>query len=208
MNKQKLLALFSGIFVVTLLITSCGGNVKTTNSSSSGKTYTTPPPMTIDENKTYTATMKTNYGDIVIQLFPKEAPITVNNFVFLSRQGYYDGVIFHRVIKGFMIQGGDPTGTGAGGPGYQFQDELPTTRSYTKGIVAMANAGPNTNGSQFFIMLADYPLQKAYTIFGQVTSETQNVVDKIGNVPVDNPNSQSPRPTVDVHIISVTITEN
>ena len=88
MNKQKLFALFTGIIVVILLITSCGGNVKTTNSSSSGKTYTTPPPMTIDENKTYTATMKTNYGDIVIQLFPKEAPITVNNFVFLCPTGF------------------------------------------------------------------------------------------------------------------------
>jgi cyclophilin family peptidyl-prolyl cis-trans isomerase len=162
--------------------------------------------MTIDQNKTYTATIKTNYGDIVIQLFPKEAPVTVNNFVFLARQGFYDGVKFHRVIKGFMIQGGDPTGTGMGGPGYQFKDELPTTRSYTKGIIAMANAGANTNGSQFFIMLADYPLAKNYSIFGQVTGG-QDVVDKIGNVPVDDPNSQSPKPTVDVHINTITITE-
>jgi cyclophilin family peptidyl-prolyl cis-trans isomerase len=206
-HKYKLSAFFAFIFVFSIAITSCGGNVKTTNSSTGRKTYTTTPPMTIDQNKTYTATMKTNYGDVVIQLFPKEAPITVNNFVFLARQGFYDGVKFHRVIKGFMIQGGDPTGTGTGGPGYRFQDELPTTRSYTKGIVAMANAGPNTNGSQFFIMLADYPLQKNYSIFGQVTSETQSVVDKIGNVSVDNPNSQSPKPTVDVHIISITITE-
>jgi cyclophilin family peptidyl-prolyl cis-trans isomerase len=162
--------------------------------------------MTIDQNKTYTATIKTNYGDIVIQLFPKEAPVTVNNFVFLARQGFYDGVKFHRVINGFMIQGGDPTGTGMGGPGYQFKDELPTTRSYTKGIIAMANAGANTNGSQFFIMLADYPLAKNYSIFGQVTGG-QDVVDKIGNVPVDDPNSQSPKPTVDVHINTITITE-
>jgi cyclophilin family peptidyl-prolyl cis-trans isomerase len=162
--------------------------------------------MTTDQNKTYTATMKTNYGDIVIQLFPKEAPVTVNNFVFLARQGFYDGVKFHRVINGFMIQGGDPTGTGMGGPGYQFKDELPTTRSYTKGIIAMANAGANTNGSQFFIMLADYPLAKNYSIFGQVTGG-QDVVDKIGNVPVDDPNSQSPKPTVDVHINTITITE-
>jgi cyclophilin family peptidyl-prolyl cis-trans isomerase len=163
--------------------------------------------MTIDQNKTYTATIKTNYGDIVIQLFPKEAPVTVNNFVFLARQGFYDGVKFHRVIKGFMIQGGDPTGTGMGGPGYQFKDELPTTRTYTKGIIAMANAGANTNGSQFFIMLSDYPLAKDYSIFGQVTIDTQNIVDKIGNVPVDDPNSQSPKPTVDVHINTITITE-
>ena len=207
MQKHKLYILLTGMFVLILLLISCGGNVKTTNSSSSRKTYTAPPPMTIDQNKTYTATVKTNYGDIVIQLFPMEAPVTVNNFVFLARQGFYDGVKFHRVIKGFMIQGGDPTGTGMGGLGYKFQDELPTTRSYTKGIVAMANAGPDTNGSQFFIMLADYPLAKNYSIFGQVTNETQSVVDKIGNVPVDNPNSQSPKPTVDVHIISITIAE-
>jgi cyclophilin family peptidyl-prolyl cis-trans isomerase len=170
------------------------------------KSWSSPPAMTTDQNKTYTATMKTNYGDIVIQLFPKEAPVTVNNFVFLARQGFYDGVKFHRVINGFMIQGGDPTGTGMGGPGYQFKDELPTTRSYTKGIIAMANAGANTNGSQFFIMLADYPLAKNYSIFGQVTGG-QDVVDKIGNVPVDDPNSQSPKPTVDVHINTITITE-
>jgi cyclophilin family peptidyl-prolyl cis-trans isomerase len=163
--------------------------------------------MTIDQNKTYTATIKTNYGDIVVQLFPKEAPVTVNNFVFLARQGFYDGVIFHRVIKDFMIQGGDPTGTGMGGPGYQFKDELPTTRSYTKGIIAMANAGPNTNGSQFFIMLANYPLSPNYSIFGQTTTETQSVVDKIGSVQVDNPNSQSPKPVVNVVISTIIITE-
>ena len=186
------------IVISILLLTAC--------TSSKTKSWSSPPAMTIDQNKTYTATIKTNYGDIVIQLFPKEAPVTVNNFVFLARQGFYDGVKFHRVIKGFMIQGGDPTGTGMGGPGYQFKDELPTTRSYTKGIIAMANAGANTNGSQFFIMLADYPLAKNYSIFGQVTGG-QDVVDKIGNVPVDDPNSQSPKPTVDVHINTITITE-
>ena len=146
--QKKLFAIFIGIIALTLLITSCGGNVK--------KTYSAPPPMTIDQNKNYTATIKTNYGDIVIQLLPKEAPLTVNNFVFLARAGFYDGVKFHRVITGFMIQSGDPTGTGTGGPGYKFADELPTTLDYTKGTVAMANSGPNTNGSQFFIMLADY----------------------------------------------------
>ena len=170
------------------------------------KTYSALPPMTIDQNKTYTATIKTNYGDIVIQLLPKDAPLTVNNFVFLARAGFYGGVKFHRVVKGFMIQGGDPTGTGAGGPGYQFQDELPTTRSYTKGTIAMANAGPNTNGSQFFIMLANYPLPKSYSIFGQVTSG-QDVVDTIGNVPVKVVNGENSSPTVDVHILTVTIAE-
>jgi cyclophilin family peptidyl-prolyl cis-trans isomerase len=198
MSKHKIYAFFTGIIILTLTLTSCGGNVN--------KTYSAPPPMTIDQNKTYTATIKTNYGDIVIQLLPKEAPITVNNFVFLARAGFYDGVKFHRVVKGFMIQGGDPTGTGAGGPGYKFQDELPTTRNYTKGTIAMANAGPNTNGSQFFIMLANYPLPKSYSIFGQVTSG-QDVVDKIGNVPVKVANGENSSPTVDVHIITVTIAE-
>ena len=200
MQKHKLFTIFTCIAALSIVITSCGGNVK--------KTYSAPPPMTIDQNKTYIATIITNYGDIVIQLLPKEAPLAVNNFVFLARQGFYNGVKFHRVIKGFMIQSGDPTGTGTGGPGYKFADELPTTDDYTKGTVAMANSGPNTNGSQFFIMLADYSgiLQKNYTIFGKVTSG-QDVVDTIGNVPVDNPNSQSPKPTVDVHINTITITE-
>ena len=198
MSKHKIYAFFTGIIILTLTLTSCGGNVN--------KTYSAPPPMTIDQDKTYTATIQTNYGDIVIQLLPKEAPMTVNNFVFLARAGFYDGVKFHRVVKGFMIQGGDPTGTGAGGPGYKFQDELPTTRNYTKGPIAMANAGPNTNGSQFFIMLANYPLPKSYSIFGQVTSG-QDVVDKIGNVPVKVANGENSSPTVDVHIVTVTITE-
>ena len=104
MQKHKLFAIFTGIAVLTLVVTSCGGNVK--------KTYSAPPPMTIDQNKNYTATIKTNYGDIVIQLLPKEAPVAVNNFVFLAQQGFYNGVKFHRVVKGFMIQSGDPTGTG------------------------------------------------------------------------------------------------
>jgi peptidylprolyl isomerase len=198
MAKRKLFALFTFLTVTAILITSCGGNVK--------KSYTAAPPMTIDPNRTYKATMKTNYGDIVILLLPKNAPITVNNFVFLSRQGFYDGVKFHRVIKGFMIQGGDPTGTGMGGPGYKFADELPTSLNYNKGTLAMANAGPNTNGSQFFICLANVSLPKSYSIFGQVTSG-QDVVDKIGNVAVKASNGEMSSPTVDVHINTITITE-
>jgi peptidylprolyl isomerase len=170
--------------------------------------------MTIDVNKTYTATMKTNFGDIVIQLYPKQAPLTVNNFVFLARQGFYDGVIFHRVVKGFMIQGGDPTGTGTGGPGYKFADEKPTgTLDYYSGVIAMANSGPNTNGSQFFIMLGDYSygkLSKDYSIFGRATSaDSMAVVNKIGNVPTKmGAMNEMSVPTVDVHIITVTIDEN
>ena len=147
------------------------------------KNYPTQPPLNIDENKTYTATMKTNHGDIGIQLLPKNAPLTVNNFVFLARDGYYEGVKFHRIVKGFMIQGGDPTGTGAGGPGYKFRDELPTMLDYNKGILAMANAGPNTNGSQFFITTAPTTwLNGHHTIFGQVTKGYE-FVPKIENTP-------------------------
>jgi peptidylprolyl isomerase len=200
MQQHKIYAFFSGIVILTLLLTSCVGNVK--------KTYAAPPPMTIDQNKTYTATIKTNYGDIVIQLLPKEAPLAVNNFVFLARAGFYDGVKFHRVIKGFMIQSGDPTGTGRGGPGYKFADELPTTRGYVQGTLAMANSGYNTNGSQFFITLADlsYSLPKLYSIFGLVTGG-MDVVTKIGNVPVKTANGELSSPTVDVHINTITITE-
>ena len=143
------------------------------------KSYDKAPEMVIDPAKTYTATLQTNKGTIEVEFLPGEAPNTVNNFVCLARDGYYDGTPFHRVVKGFMIQGGDPTGTGTGGPGYRFNDEK-VVRPYNKGIMAMANAGPNTNGSQFFIMLEDYPLPPNYTIFGQVKSG-QDVVDAIGN---------------------------
>ncbi len=134
------------------------------------KRYSTPPPMQIDTNRAYRAIIKTNKGDIHLQLNPSEAPLTVNNFVALAREGYYDGVTFHRVVPRFVIQGGDPTGTGSGGPGYQFQDE-PVKRPYKAGTVAMANAGPNTNGSQFFICLEDQPnLPPNYTIFGDTVA--------------------------------------
>jgi len=126
--------------------------------------------MQIDTNRAYRAIIKTNKGDIHLQLNPSEAPLTVNNFVALAREGYYDGVTFHRVVPRFVIQGGDPTGTGSGGPGYQFQDE-PVKRPYKAGTVAMANAGPNTNGSQFFICLEDQPnLPPNYTIFGDTVA--------------------------------------
>ena len=134
------------------------------------KQYSAPPPMQVETNKTYHATIKTNKGDIHLQLNPAEAPQTVNNFVTLARDGFYDGVVFHRVVPGFVIQGGDPTGSGSGGPGYKFKDE-PVKRSYKAGTVAMANSGPHTNGSQFFICLEDQPgLPSLYTIFGDTTS--------------------------------------
>lgn len=141
----------------------------------------------IKEGKSYTAIIKTSVGDITVDL-SKETKATTNNFVFLAKDHFYDGVIFHRVISGFMIQGGDPTGTGMGGPGYKFADEK-FTGQYLRGTIAMANAGPNTNGSQFFIMHADYPLPPSYTIFGTTVSGLE-VVDKIASAktgPSDRP---------------------
>ncbi len=165
--------------------------------------------MLIDTNKNYTAIMVTSMGNITLELFAKEDPLTVNNFVFLARQGFYNGVKFHRVKKGFVIQGGDPTGTGFGGPGYTFADE-PVTRDYIAGTLAMANSGANTNGSQFFITLGNLTgqLEKKYTIFGLVTSGF-DVVLAIGNVPVEaNPfTGELSWPVTDVYIISISIEE-
>ncbi len=165
------------------------------------KSYPAPPPMAIDPAHSYTATIETSAGTMTAELFASEAPKTVNNFVFLARDGFYDGVIFHRVISGFMIQGGDPTGTGRGGPGYRFDDE-PVTRKYSRGILAMANAGPNTNGSQFFVMHADYGLPPNYTIFGRLTAG-EDVLDKIASAQT----GAQDRPVAPVTINSVTIAE-
>jgi peptidyl-prolyl cis-trans isomerase B (cyclophilin B) len=139
-----------------------------------------PPALEIDATKTYKATIETPRGDIVLELYPKHAPKTVNNFVFLARQGYYDGITFHRVISNFMIQGGDPTGTGRGGPGYTFEDETRgNPLKHDKGVLSMANAGPATNGSQFFITHSPQPhLDGRHTVFGKVI-EGQDVVDSI-----------------------------
>ncbi|GAA4853649.1 hypothetical protein GCM10023310_35720 [Paenibacillus vulneris] len=152
------------------------------------KTYDKAPEMSIDVNKTYEAVIHTSKGDFTMELFPKTAPLTVNNFVFLARDGFYEDVEFHRVIESFMIQTGDPTGTGTGGPGYKFADELNTPYKYEPGIVAMANAGPNTNGSQFFICTGEdskslnrYP---NYTIFGKIT-DGMETVRTIAGTPVE-----------------------
>lgn len=160
------------------------------------------PAFTVDTAKTYTAVLDTNHGEITLELDAGRSPLTVNNFVFLAREGFYDGVIFHRCIPGFVIQGGDPTGTGRGGPGYKFRDEIDGAGSYTRGTVAMANSGPNTNGSQFFICVADVGLPHSYTIFGEVTSGL-DAVDSILAVPTD----RSDRPEQDCVIRTVTITE-
>lgn len=165
------------------------------------KSYAAPPQMVLDPAKKYSATIDTTAGTMTAELFASEAPKTVNNFVFLARDGFYNDVIFHRVIRGFMVQGGDPTGTGRGGPGYKFEDE-PVTRSYNRGILAMANAGPNTNGSQFFVMHADYGLPPNYTIFGRLTSG-EDVLDKIATAQT----GAQDRPTEPVKINSVTVSE-
>jgi peptidyl-prolyl cis-trans isomerase B (cyclophilin B) len=144
------------------------------------KSYSAPPAMTIDPNKNYTVTFDTSKGSIVVDLFPKDAPKTVNNFVFLAKDGFYNGTKFHRVIENFMIQGGDPEGTGRGGPGYRFEDEVgPGKPKHKVGSLSMANAGPGTNGSQFFIThIATDWLNGKHTVFGQVRSG-QDVVNKI-----------------------------
>ena len=168
------------------------------------KQWNSPPEMVIDPSKRYTAKMSTSMGELVIALDAVQAPNTVNNFVFLAREGYYDGVIFHRIIQGFMCQGGDPTGTGRGGPGYKFADELPKPRQYEIGSVAMANAGPNTNGSQFFIVSgpSGVGLPPQYSLFGKVVKglEVLEQMEKVKTGPGD-------KPVQDLTINSVEITE-
>ncbi len=206
--------------LVIIILVSCGGTDSPSETSDTtilettttlgeimGKTYSKQHEMTIDDSKNYTALIKTSLGDMKVEFFTKDAPVTVNNFITLAKDGYYDGVIFHRVISDFMIQGGDPSGTGHGDygkyPGYEFEDELNNQVPYTKGILAMANRGPNTNGSQFFIMHVDYPLPYSYTIFGKVI-DGLDVIDKIASVET----GAGDKPVENVVIESVEISEN
>lgn len=232
--------LAAGVLLTFLAVTGCGGAAPTKKESpppasqgtppaGQGQGQTSPPKpaegekpkmqwdkapeMKIDVNKQYFATLKTNKGDIKVELLAKESPKTVNNFVFLAREKFYDGVIFHRVIKTFMVQTGDPTGTGRGGPGYRFEDELPPKHSYDPGIVAMANSGPNTNGSQFFICSGtdcrnlNAPQYAKYNQFGKVVAG-MDVLGQIAGVPVGpgNPGENS-RPQQEVKILSIAIEE-
>lgn len=208
--------------LLVLVVAGCAGNKAATppsdstgsQSSSTGqaqvhKTWSSPPSMQIDPKKSYQAIIHTSMGDITINLFAADAPKTVNNFVFLAKNDFYNGLKFHRVIKNFMIQTGDPNGDGTGGPGYKFADELPPKHPYAPGIVAMANAGPNTNGSQFFICSgpdAD-TLPTQYTVFGQVV-KGMDVVEKISDVKV-GPNAQGEMssPLQPVYMKSVDIVE-
>src|SRR3989344_5485510 len=178
--KREIIVIF---LILLIFISGCGGNKMNNNSK---------------------VKLETTQGDIVIELYEKEMPITAGNFKKLVQEKYYDEVIFHRVIDGFIIQGGDPTGTGMGGPGYKFEDE-PVIGQYTRGTVAMANSGPNTNGSQFFIMHQDYPLPPNYVIFGKVV-EGMEIVDKIATAPVKTSSSgenSSPINPVTVQEVSI-----
>ncbi len=225
-------------FILTLLtcvlslLAGCGGSTASTGAAAtvntaavqaacgtaSGATTGTPqrsygaaPPMQIDPNKQYTATIQTQYGNIVIQLLPKQAPKTVNNFVFLACHHFYDGLAFHRIVASFVIQGGDPQGTGAGGPGYQFADELPPNSSvYTAGALAMANSGPNTNGSQFFICTGDdsQQLQPLYSYFGKVTAGMDAVTAIAHVATVAGPTGEKSQPTTPVVMQHVLIQES
>lgn len=179
----------------------------TPSSTVNYKQYSEPPKMEIDTKKSYTATLATNKGSITIELTASETPVTVNNFVFLAKQGFYDGTTFHRVVKGFMIQGGDPRGDGTGGPGYKFPDEK-VVGDYKRGTVAMANSGPNTNGSQFFIMQEDnLNLPKNYVIFGHVIAG-MDTVDKIADTPVvDNGQGEQSKPTEKIVIEKISVSE-
>jgi peptidylprolyl isomerase len=174
-------------------------------SSPKTQTFSGPPPMCIDPAKNYTATMETSMGTLTIELDPRAAPKTVNSFVFLARYHYYDDIIFHRIIKGFVCQGGDPTGTGRGGPGYKFEDELPKPGQYELGSVAMANAGPNTNGSQFFLISGRSGMQlpPAYALFGKIVKglDVLDAMEKVATGPGD-------RPMTDLVIRSVTVVES
>jgi len=173
------------------------------------KQWSKAPDMVVDASKRYSATLHTNKGDITFDLLMADAPKTVNNFVFLAREGFYDGVIFHRAIPGFMIQGGDPTGTGGGGPGYKFADE-PVKGKYEIGSIAMANSGPNTNGSQFFICEGQNctTLPAKYNLFGKVT-EGQDIVSKIANAPrTANAQGEQSKPVAPVVITTIEITES
>jgi cyclophilin family peptidyl-prolyl cis-trans isomerase len=198
-EKSEVLSLASGNSQTDL-------KISPTMDMPNSKKQLSKPEIIIDKNKSYTAKLTTTLGDIKISLSAQDTPITVNNFVYLARNKFYDNTIFHRVIKGFMIQGGDPEGNGTGGPGYRFDDE-PFDGDYSKGTIAMANAGPNTNGSQFFIMHADYALPQNYVIFGKVT-EGLDVVDKIASSPVElSPMGEESKPIDPVIVQKIEIIE-
>ncbi len=185
------------ILLLSVLLASCASSEPQEVESESDRPmqWSSPPGMSIDENAIYVATFKTERGEFRVELFTSQAPVTVNNFVFLAQQGYYNNTTFHRVLPGFMAQGGDPSGTGAGGPGYQFADEFdPGLRFDGAGYLAMANRGPNTNGSQFFITFAPTPhLNDLHTIFGKVIEGMDVVLSLRERDPLQNPGYEGDR---------------
>jgi len=217
MSKPRIFTAALAVSALLLTVTACGSAAKAPSTASASATagstqrWTQPPAMQIDTSKTYTALLHTSLGDITIQLLAKQAPNTVNNFVFLAQHGFYNGDKIFRIIQNFMFQTGDPNNNGTGGPGYQFADELPPALPYGPGVVAMANAGANTNGSQFFVCTvgpdcAGLNQQPNYTVFGKVTAG-MDVVTKIAAVPVTaNPTTNEvSMPTNPPVITSVTI---
>ncbi|HEY0828073.1 MAG TPA: peptidylprolyl isomerase [Bacilli bacterium] len=227
MKSNRVVRYLISFMLVTLLLTACGpksveqakdgeNNTGTGNQADDNngqpKSWSSPPEMKIDANKTYTAVMETSKGSFTIELFAKDAPQTVNNFVFLAKEGFYDGVKFHRIIQDFMIQGGDPLGNGTGGPGYTIVDELPTKYTYEVGEIAMARtSAPNSAGSQFFICTgnscSNLSAQPDYVIFGKVVSGMESV-DKIAATPVEaDARGEMSQPTETVTITSIKIEE-
>jgi len=207
MNKYLVIAIIIAFGGILLVKGNVGPIIEKTQNQMNEAT-TTPVQSAAREvtNRMHEVTVETNYGKFQFETFDADAPKTVQNFLELTNKGFYNGLTFHRIVPGFVIQGGDPSGNGTGGPGYKFEDELnPQTESYkmgyVKGIVAMANAGPNTNGSQFFVMLADNALPHAYTIFGKVT-KGQEVVDAIGAIP-SNPATGAPSKEIKMSKVSV-----
>lgn len=186
----------------------CGGEVPGAAGEEKAM-YDKPPKMRIDPDKRYSALLRTSCGDVELELFAKETPVTVNNFVFLAREGFYDGLTFHRLETDFVIQGGDPAGDGTGGPGYQFEDELDNKLRYELGTLAMANSDPDTNESQFFIIIGPQgeTLPKQYTIFGKVVKGL-DVLETLNALPTEpDPDGQTHHPVQTVHIERVRITE-
>ncbi len=222
MRRTRRVAAVTALVAAALLAAACSSDDGADETAAAGtaacgsaapaaadpQTYDAPPPQAIDPDTAYTAVLDTSCGEITVALDADEAPITVNNFVFLAEEGFYDGLTFHRVVPGFVIQGGDPAGDGTGGPGYAVPDELPSGEgAYPPGAVAMANSGPDTNGSQFFIVTGDAPLPPSFSRFGEVTEglDVARTIEGLADpdAPAGDPTSQMP--TEPVYINSVAI---
>ncbi len=198
---RRFLTLVAIILLVMLAVVSCGEEAPESAPAAKPKSYSSPPPMSIDTSKQYTAIIETENGDMVAELFAKDVSVTVNNFVFLAREGFYDGSTFHRVIPGFMAQGGDPTGTGMGTAGYHFDDEF-TGHKHDAGVLSMANSGPNTNSAQFFITFTpQHGLDGKHTVFGRLIEGMDVLESLTPRDPTQNPQFEGDK------ILQITIEE-